>query len=65
MDTFAPNVILTGLAVRDRLRVAEVSVPHRARRAGVSSLTSLPRLALVSAKALRQTLRAAFRRLPA
>src|SRR5262245_30899365 len=34
MDAFAPNVILAGLAVRQRLRVIEVPVPHRARRTG-------------------------------
>lgn len=64
MDTFAPNVILAGLAVRSGLRVFEVPVPHRARRAGTSSIAGARRLLGVSATALVQTVRAAFARLP-
>jgi glycosyltransferase involved in cell wall biosynthesis len=35
---FAPNVLLSGLAGRARLRVVEVPVPHRGRRSGRPSL---------------------------
>lgn len=37
-DAFAPNVILSGLAIRHGLRVLEHDVPVRARAAGTSSL---------------------------
>jgi glycosyltransferase involved in cell wall biosynthesis len=37
-SSFAPNVLLAGLAIRDRIRVREVLVPARPRRAGASSL---------------------------
>ena len=39
-DAFAPNVILTGLAARGRLRVDEHPVPYRARRTGMGSLVA-------------------------
>ena len=35
---FAPNVIMAGLAVRDGLRVYQIKVPHRSRRAGTVSI---------------------------
>ena len=35
---FAPNVIMSGLAVRDGLRVYQVMVPHHVRRAGTASI---------------------------
>ena len=35
---FAPNVIMAGLAVRDRLRVHQVWVPHQPRRVGTASI---------------------------
>jgi dolichol-phosphate mannosyltransferase len=35
---FAPNVIMSGLAVRDGLRVYQVRVPHQVRRAGTASI---------------------------
>ncbi len=38
-DAFAPNVILSGLAIRDGLRVLEHGVPVRTRASGRSSLT--------------------------
>lgn len=39
-DAFAPNVILTGLAARGRLRISEHPVPYRARRTGTDSLVA-------------------------
>jgi glycosyltransferase involved in cell wall biosynthesis len=39
-DPFAPNVLLSGLAARARLRVLECPVPHEGRRVGRGSLTS-------------------------
>ncbi len=58
-DAVAPNVILAGLAARLRCVVAEVPVPHRVRRAGVSSLVRLKmwRAAFTS---FRQTVAAAL-----
>ena len=41
VDLFAPNVILSGLAVRHRLRIREVRVQHVGRRHGRSSLGRL------------------------
>jgi hypothetical protein len=35
---FAPNVIMSGLAVRDGLRVYQVRIPHQVRRAGTASI---------------------------
>jgi len=35
---FAPNVIMAGLAVRDRLRVYQIWVPHQQRRVGTGSI---------------------------
>ena len=40
-DLFAPNVILSGLAVRHRLRIRQVTVQHIGRRHGSSSLGRL------------------------
>ena len=37
---FAPNVLLSGLAARARLRILELPVPHEGRRTGSGSLTS-------------------------
>jgi glycosyltransferase involved in cell wall biosynthesis len=56
-DTFAPNVILSGLAAALRLRVLNRPVPQRPRRAGQVSIRrwKLLRVALRSA---RQTVRA-------
>jgi glycosyltransferase involved in cell wall biosynthesis len=52
--TFAPNVLLTGLACRHGLRVLEVPVPNEGRRWGRASLASW-RLWRKAAIALRQT----------
>jgi len=58
-DSFAPNVILSGLAIRDGVRVFEHPVPRRARHTGRPSLGSftLWRRALQS---FGQTLRVAW-----
>lgn len=59
--TFAPNVILTGLAARNRLRCFETPVPQRERATGE---TTLKRWKLLRAAALSfsQTVAFAFRR---
>jgi hypothetical protein len=35
---FAPNVIMAGLAIRDRLRICQIWVPYQPRRAGTGSI---------------------------
>lgn len=62
-DTFAPNVILTGLAAMKGLRVGTVPVPHRPRETGESSIQRL-KLLKGAGRALRQTLRVRLRGLP-
>lgn len=49
-DTFAPNVILTGMAARKRLRIFETRVPQRERQTGEVSIRKwkLLRAALLS-----------------
>jgi glycosyltransferase involved in cell wall biosynthesis len=59
-DAFAPNVILTGLALRTGLRVVEVPVPHYNRRAGTSSIVRL-RLWRAAARSFAQTIGVALR----
>ena len=59
-DAFAPNVIMSGLACRDRLRVREVWVPHRGRRTGTVSIVKW-RLWKVAARAFGQTVMVALR----
>ncbi len=59
-DTFAPNVILSGLAIRDRLRVFQTPVRHINRRHGRSSLGNLTILGPAT-RALRQTIAIARR----
>jgi len=54
-DTFAPNVILSGLAARDGLRVLEVGVAHRNRPTGTASLIRW-RLVRAAARSFRQTI---------
>src|SRR2546425_2631565 len=58
-DTFAPNVLLTGLAWSAGLRVVEVPVPHRGRRTGASSIAKL-RLLRAAALSFVQTARVAL-----
>jgi glycosyltransferase involved in cell wall biosynthesis len=57
-DTFAPNVILSGLTARDRLRVVEVPVPAQPRATGQTSLLGW-KVIRAGARAARQTLTAA------
>ena len=59
-DTFAPNVIVSGLAARRGLRVREVWVPHRGRRTGTVSIVKW-RLWKAAARAFGQTVAIAFR----
>ena len=40
-DTFAPNVVLSGLLARSGARLAEVPVAHRDRTTGVVSILGL------------------------
>ena len=57
--TFAPNVILVGLAVSKGLRIVELPVPYRTRQTGESSLGRL-RMWTCAATAFWQTLRVAM-----
>jgi hypothetical protein len=57
-DTFAPNVILTGLVARDGVRFAEVPVPAVERRLGQTTIVGMKTVKL-GLKAARQTIRAA------
>lgn len=58
-DTFAPNVVLSGLAIRGRLRIAEQPVVHQGRPAGQVSLGGW-QLWMSALRSLVQTLRIAF-----
>jgi len=60
-DAFAPNVIISGLAVRMKLRIYECPVPHLGRRTGKVSIFGL-KLWKSALRAFGQTLRAALRR---
>jgi len=62
-DTIAPNVLLSGLAVKWDLRVFQCWVPHHSRRVGTAPLTKLS-LWKMAAKAFMQTVSAAFRKQP-
>jgi hypothetical protein len=55
-DLFAPNVILSGLAARERLRLWPTEVPHQGRRHGGGSLVSLRKIVKPAARSLRQTI---------
>jgi len=59
-ETFAPNVIISGLAARQGLRVLEVSVPHSGRRTGTVSIVKW-RLWKSAVRAFGQTLAVALR----
>jgi glycosyltransferase involved in cell wall biosynthesis len=63
-DLFAPNVILSGLAVRNGLRVWQTPVPHQGRRHGGGSLVSLRKLWKPASRSLRQTFAVARRKRP-
>ncbi len=59
-ETFAPNVIISGLAARRGLRVREVPVPHRGRRTGTVSIVKWG-LWKAAVRAFGQTLEVAIR----
>jgi glycosyltransferase involved in cell wall biosynthesis len=59
-EPFAPNVILSGLAARRRLRIANLAVPCVGRRAGTSTLTPL-RVLKAAVRSFVETVRAARR----
>jgi len=57
--TFAPNVVLSGLVARDRVRFTEVPVPAVERRLGQTSIIGMKTLKL-GARAARETIAAAL-----
>lgn len=57
-QTFAPNVILSGLAMRHQLRILEVPIVWRARTAGQSTL-KIRRLLKIAWRCFMETRRAA------
>lgn len=59
-DTFAPNVILSGLAARHRLRCLETPVPQRDRTTGEVSIRKW-KLLKAAARSFAQTVAFAFR----
>ena len=59
-DTFAPNIILSGMAIRGGLRIAEQPVSHHGRQAGQGSLGGW-KLWISALRSLGQTLIIAFR----
>lgn len=59
-EPFAPNVILSGLAARERLRIGEWPVACQPRRSGPGSLTPL-KVLRGATRSLLQTLTAALR----
>jgi glycosyltransferase involved in cell wall biosynthesis len=63
-DLFAPNVILSGLAVHEGLRIWQTPVPHQGRRHGGGSLVSLRKILGPAWRSLRQTMAIARRRGP-
>lgn len=58
-DTFAPNVILSGLAVHDRLRMLEIAVPQHERTTGEVSIRKWKLLGAAT-KSFAQTVDFAF-----
>ena len=60
-NTFAPNVIIAGMAARLKLRCFELPVPQRGRRTGESSIRKW-KLLRAAATSLVQTLRFAWAR---
>jgi len=61
-DTFAPNVLLSGLAAPHRLRCFEMPVPQRDRTTGEVSIKKW-KLLKAAAKSFFQTIRFSFRRI--
>jgi dolichol-phosphate mannosyltransferase len=58
-DTFAPNLVVSGLLGRDRSSFAEVPVPHTPRRTGQVSIAGLGAVR-AAARSFAQTLRLAW-----
>jgi len=59
-DTFAPNIVISGVLGRDTSRFAEVPVPHHPRRAGQVSIAGLGAVR-AAARSFVQTVRLARR----
>lgn len=55
-ETFAPNIIISGVLSRRRARITNLPVAHQGRRTGTASLSST-KVWKVAAKSLWQTLR--------
>lgn len=55
-DTFAPNILISGVFSKRRNRIYNTFVPHENRKTGTASLTS-SKVWKVAAKSLRQTLK--------
>lgn len=55
-DTFAPNVALSGLAIKAGCRILNIPVPHRNRQTGVQSLIKF-KLVKAALKSFAQTAR--------
>lgn len=58
-DTFAPNVILSGVAIKKNFRIKEIEVPTQFRQTGEVSIKKL-KLLKAAAKSLVQTISARF-----
>lgn len=59
MNMFAPNVVISGLAARDGLRIYECAVLHQGRKAGTSSIVKW-KLWKAATRAFVQTLQVAI-----
>jgi dolichol-phosphate mannosyltransferase len=59
LDTFAPNVLLSGFASLKKLRIVEIPVPAKLRETGEVSIQKF-KLFKVALKSLRQTVRFRF-----
>ena len=55
-DLFAPNVILSGLAVRAGLRIFQTDAPHQGRRTGTASIAGVRKMIRPATRSLRQTI---------
>ena len=62
-DTFAPNVVLSGMLARSRARLAEVPVPHRDRTTGAVSILGW-RALRAAVRSFEQTVRLSRTRIP-
>ncbi|MXZ85011.1 MAG: glycosyltransferase family 2 protein [Acidimicrobiia bacterium] len=63
-DTFAPNVVLSGMLARSEARLAEVPVPHHDRTTGVVSILGFKALR-AALRSFGQTVRLSRTRVPA